>query len=118
MNTSLFFRIHFQSNFINANSKNLFFFFQTSVKSHFSFRSNAIVISALGLIGAAGVSNPQHLAPRHIVRRINQVDIQSYDKMYPPVAPGCLLNGAETPPPGWLLDAWLRSADVDGTHTN
>jgi len=76
------------------------------------------VKAALGLIGAAGVSNPQNLAPRHIVRRINQVDIQSYDKMYPPVAPGCLLNGAETPPPGWLLDAWLRSAEVDGTHTN
>ena len=118
MNTSLFFRIHFQSNVIIMQIQRIFFFFQTSIKSHFSFRPNAIVISALGLIGAAGVSNPQNLAPRHIVRRINQVDIQSYDKMSPPVPPGCLLNGAETPPPGWLLDAWLRSAEVDGTHTN
>jgi hypothetical protein len=43
---------------------------------------------------------------------VNRVDIQSYEKAYPPVPNGCLLDDALLPPPAWLADAWQRSARV------
>ncbi len=61
------------------------------------------------LIGAAGLDDISQLEPKHINRRIQGSDVQSYAQLYPHIESGCLLDEA-TIPENWKYDWNAASA--------
>jgi glutamate synthase domain-containing protein 2 len=57
-----------------------------------NFHHNTLMAFA-EMIGAAGVSHPELLNRRHIVRRLSASEIRLADQIYPSVEPGALLRG-------------------------
>lgn len=47
--------------------------------------------SFLELLGAAGLSHPENLKPRHIMRRISSTEVKSYAEIFDFIEPGSLL---------------------------
>jgi glutamate synthase domain-containing protein 2 len=58
------------------------------------------------VLGAAGIRTPQELKPAFIMKRVNSMEIRSYQELYPPVAPGALLRGDVQ---GNLASAWNQA---------
>ena len=60
----------------------------------------------LELVSSAGVRDPQHIRPRHLLRRIDAATIKSFDEIYDYLPEGCLVEG-KAMPEGWraLWDA-------------
>ena len=52
--------------------------------------------SFLDIIGAAGLSHPNELRPRHIHRRISPTEVQDYSRIYPTLKPSVLLSASAT----------------------
>jgi glutamate synthase domain-containing protein 2 len=55
------------------------------------------------LVGAAGLEGIHQLGPKHINRRVQGTDVKSYEKLYPTISEGCLLD-TNTIPEGWKDD--------------
>lgn len=51
------------------------------------------VESVYELLGAAGIGDPGHLRPHHILRRCDDGVVMSYEELYPTPAAGSLLEG-------------------------
>jgi hypothetical protein len=49
--------------------------------------------SVLELCGAAGISSPTVLSPRHVFRRVSPAEVRSLDQIYPQFHPGAFLRG-------------------------
>ncbi|MCP4246536.1 MAG: FMN-binding glutamate synthase family protein [bacterium] len=64
------------------------------------------VNSMLDMLGAAGLSHPEQLRPRHIQRRISPTQVQDYGRIYRYVERGALLSSS---PPDALADAWAAA---------
>ncbi|PKL97462.1 MAG: FMN-binding glutamate synthase family protein, partial [Gammaproteobacteria bacterium HGW-Gammaproteobacteria-7] len=45
------------------------------------------------LIAAAGLRHPQEIGPEHIIRRISDCEVKSYEALFPYLSPGELLRG-------------------------
>ena len=58
------------------------------------------------LLAAAGLDRPEQLTPNHIHRRVSQVKVESYAKIYKFLHPGQLIDG-EAPP---IYANWLQQA--------
>jgi glutamate synthase domain-containing protein 2 len=58
---------------------------------------NATIESFLELLGAAGLSSPEQLNPRHIHRRVSPTQVKHLGQIYDYIAPGALVNG-DIPP--------------------
>ena len=54
----------------------------------------ATVAMFLDLVGAMGLESVSQLAPRHILRRMDDSTARGYDEIYPAPAPGAFLEGA------------------------
>ena len=67
----------------------------------------ATVQSVLGLLGAAGMSSPDEIAPSHICRSVTPSSVKSYAELYDFVEEGSLL---EEPYPPSLDEIWRRSS--------
>ena len=59
--------------------------------------------SFLEILGAAGLSHPDELQPRHIHRRVSPTQVQDYSRIYRYLEPGALLSAS---PPEVLAEAW------------
>lgn len=59
------------------------------------------------LLEAAGLTHPEQLTRRHIVRRLSQSQIKLADQIYPKVEPGALLRGEDVEDPR-LASYWHR----------
>lgn len=58
----------------------------------YNFHRNTL--HALGeLVGAAGLTHPEQLAPHHIMRRVSDFDVQPLSDLLQYLEPGILLNG-------------------------
>ncbi|MFD9127665.1 FMN-binding glutamate synthase family protein [Kitasatospora sp. NPDC059571] len=68
----------------------------------------ATVRSALQIMAAMGVRDPSGLGPDMLLRRVDEHTVRSHAELFPPLAPGELLDG---PPAAWAAD-WL-AADPD-----
>ncbi|MGW0938481.1 FMN-binding glutamate synthase family protein [Streptomyces sp. NPDC002666] len=68
----------------------------------------ATVASALQIMASMGVTDPQHLRPHMLQRRIDPYTLRSFDEMYEWLEPGQLLVA---PPSSWAAD-W-DAADPD-----
>ena len=68
---------------------------------------NATIENLVELLGAAGLGGLDELEPKHINRRVEGTNIQTYAKLYPNIAPNCLLNH-ETIPNNWK-DDWIAA---------
>ena len=66
------------------------------------------------MIGAAGVTHPELLNRRHIVRRLSASEIRLADQIYPSVAPGALLRGEEVADP--RLDVYWNRVNGSSFH--
>ncbi len=58
---------------------------------------DATVHSFLEVIGAAGLTSPDELEPKHIYRRINAAEVKHYNEIYPFLGAGQLLIGEDLP---------------------
>ena len=63
--------------------------------------------SVLDLLGAAGMSSPDEIAPRHICRSASPSSVKTYEELYDFVKEGSLL---EEPYPPSLDEIWRRSS--------
>lgn len=71
---------------------------------------DATIHSFMEVLGAAGLSTPDDLEPRHIYRRVSVTEIRHYDQIYKYLKPGQLLTQEELPP--FYKAEWaLASAD-------
>ena len=68
---------------------------------------NATIENLVELLGAAGLGGLDELEPKHINRRVEGTNIQTYAQLYPNIAPNCLLNH-ETIPNNWK-DDWIAA---------
>jgi glutamate synthase domain-containing protein 2 len=68
------------------------------------------------MIGAAGVTHPELLNRRHIVRRLSASEIRLADQIYPSVAPGALLRGEEVADP--RLDVYWSRVNGSSFHVH
>ena len=53
---------------------------------------DATMESFLALIGAMGLENPSDLIPSHIMRRVSQSEVKTYNEIYEYLKPGELLK--------------------------
>ena len=58
------------------------------------------------VLGAAGLSSPSQLQPRHVYQRVSPWEIRPFDALYPTLAPGSLLDPQGR---GFLREAWNAS---------
>lgn len=65
------------------------------------------VKSFLEILGAAGLSHPDELQPRHIQRRVNPEEVQDYSQIYHYLEPGVLLSSAQ---PRAFREAWQAAS--------
>lgn len=68
----------------------------------------ATVAGALQIMASMGVTDPDHLRPHMLQRRVDPYTLRSFDEMYEWLAPGQLLAA---PPSSWAAD-W-KAADPD-----
>ncbi len=62
------------------------------------FRFHQSTLKALAeVIAAAGLEHPNQLTLNHLWRRISPNRVESYAQIFPPLAPGALLDGSEDP---------------------
>ena len=61
------------------------------------------------LVGAAGLNSVEELEPKHLNRRVEGVNIKSYEQLYPTIASNSLLN-EDTTPESWRYDMAQASA--------
>ncbi len=66
------------------------------------------VINLSELIAAAGLDSLEDLRPRHINRRVQGTDVQTYEQLYPTLATKCLLSDT-TMPAEWKKD-WMDAS--------
>lgn len=66
------------------------------------------VTAALELMGAAGLSHPDHLRPWHIQRRISATSVATLSVIYPTIPVGSLLDGTA---PDELMRLWALAAE-------
>jgi hypothetical protein len=59
------------------------------------------------LLEATGITHPNQLTRRHIVRRLSGSQIKLADQIYPKVEPGALIRGEEVEDPR-LASYWNR----------
>ena len=74
----------------------------------FDYHRNT-VRNFLEILGAAGLSHPNELHPRHIQRRVSPTEVQDYNRIYQCFEPGALLSSSppETSPTGaFIFEAW------------
>ena len=73
----------------------------------FNYHRNT-VNSFLEILGAAGLSHPDELRPRHIQRRVSPTEVQDYGRFYQYLEPGALLSSSPgtSSTGGALADAW------------
>ncbi len=62
------------------------------------------------LMAAAGLEDLSELEPRHINRRVQGTEVKTYAELYPPIAPGSLLDDDQRPD-DWQQHWQLASAD-------
>lgn len=55
------------------------------------------------LVGAAGLNSVEELEPKHLNRRVEGINIKSYEQLYPTIEAGSLLNEDSTPE-SWRYD--------------
>ena len=53
----------------------------------------ATVTAALELVGVGGLESPAQLRRYHVLRRIDAWQVRNLEELYPPVRPGCLIEG-------------------------
>ena len=58
------------------------------------------------ILGAAGLNAPADLTPRHIMRRVNNTEVKTYEEIFEFIEPGSLLYD---PVPESYEDAWRTS---------
>ena len=86
---------------------------QKKAKMVRNFHHNTLL--AFGeMIGAAGVTHPELLNRRHIVRRLSASEIRLADQIYPSVAPGALLRGEAVADP--RLDVYWNRVSGASFH--
>jgi glutamate synthase domain-containing protein 2 len=68
---------------------------------------DATVHSLLELVGAAGLTGPDAITPRHVMRRVDSVRALSYAEIYPFLERGALLTD---PVPPEFEHAWMVSS--------
>ncbi len=61
------------------------------------------VEAAMELIGAAGLSDPRHLQPGHILRRVGPTQVATLAELYKGIPKGCLIDGGA---PSHLQGCW------------
>jgi glutamate synthase domain-containing protein 2 len=62
------------------------------------------------VLAAAGLDHPSQLLPMHISRRVTADRVETYEEIYPPLAPGALIAGSADPR---FINAWrLASAET------
>jgi len=71
-----------------------------------SFQRHTVAALA-DLVAAAGLAHPRELAPRHVWRRVNPIEVKTLDRIYPFLAPGALVEAPDETP---YADDW-RAAD-------
>jgi len=74
----------------------------------FNYHRNT-VNSFLEILGAAGLTHPDQLRPRHIQRRVSPTQVQDYAQVYPCFEPGALLSSSPSdaiPSGGDFTEAW------------
>ena len=74
----------------------------------FSFHQ-ATLKALAEVVAAVGLDHPAALLPRHISRRIAADRTETYEEIYPPLAPGALIAG--TPDPRFVTAWRLASAE-------
>ncbi len=62
------------------------------------------------LTAAAGLDHPSELRPYHFSRRVSASEVMTFGELYPPLAPGELLEGARDP---LFRHAWLQASATD-----
>ena len=62
------------------------------------------------LTAAAGLDHPSELRPHHFSRRVSASEVMTFGELYPPLAPGELLEGARDP---LFRHAWLQASATD-----
>lgn len=65
------------------------------------------------LVSAAGLSSIEQLEAKHINRRVQGTDVQTYEQLYPIIEKGALLDGNSIPS-AWVNDWNLARFDVWG----
>jgi hypothetical protein len=58
------------------------------------------------LIAAAGLEHPQEIRPIHFTQRVSNTEVASFDKLYPSLRPGELIDGTADPR---FRDAWAQA---------
>jgi glutamate synthase domain-containing protein 2 len=66
--------------------------------------------SLIELTAAAGLDHPSEFQPHHFSRRVSAGEVMTFAQLYPPLAPGELLDGARDPR---YCDAWRRASAED-----
>ena len=62
------------------------------------------------LTAAAGLDHPNEFRPHHFSRRVSASEVMTFGELYPPLAPGELLEGAHDP---LFRHAWLQASATD-----
>jgi glutamate synthase domain-containing protein 2 len=69
---------------------------------------HAATLEALSeLVAAAGLDHPQEFMPTHFSRRVSPREVVSFDKLYPTLRPGELIDGTDDPR---FRDAWKMAS--------
>jgi glutamate synthase domain-containing protein 2 len=58
------------------------------------------------LIAAAGLEHPQDIRPIHFSQRTSTTEVKSFDRLYPPLRPGELIDGTSDPR---FREAWAMA---------
>nr|MDQ2994309.1 FMN-binding glutamate synthase family protein [Pseudomonadota bacterium] len=67
-----------------------------------------VLASLAELVAAAGLDNTNKLRPRHLFRRISATEVKSYNKIYPFLSPGVLLEGCGDP---YYAEPWSFASE-------
>lgn len=70
---------------------------------------HATIQALVGLLNILGLCGLDEVRPRHINRRINQEEVMSYERIYPELPDGCLLDDTAVPE-DWKQDWGCASA--------
>ena len=62
------------------------------------------------LTAAAGLDHPNEFRPHHFSRRVSASEVMTFAELYPPLAPGELLEGTRDP---LFREAWRKANAVD-----
>jgi len=58
------------------------------------------------MTAAAGLDHPNEFRPHHFSRRVSASEVMTFAELYPPLAPGELLEGARDP---LFREAWRKA---------